>query len=134
MDKSAFKAFIDYEVDVSGSESADEITEENRDLSGFITSGPNTPHNNSVSFYRQQSMLPTNQGYKFQAGYQIGQQTKKSIYSDEGELPSSLKSFVVDDEEVQFETQRYDPLDFDDEDKNHTANTTTDLEDLLEFE
>ena len=120
MNQSAFNTFVDYEVEVSGTESDDETTEENRDLSGFVVSNPTTPHNTSASFYRKKRLSPLHAGYKFRKGYEIKPKTftNKDYHYDDQEIdiPSSLKSFVVEDQVIDYQTQRYDPLDFDDED------------------
>jgi ERCC4-related helicase len=110
--------FFDREAEVSGSDvSSDEPFEADQDLSGFVVNSfVDSPVSvNDHGFYRRVALTPIgNQGYKFQKGYVPGARQHKTAVSED-DLPSSLQSFIVkDDEEIIYQTQiMNDPLMFD---------------------
>jgi Fanconi anemia group M protein len=106
--------YIENEANVSSGVdvSADEPSEPDEDLSGFIDHSSINSPGLEIGFYRQSLLSPSMGGMgkkstgKYKLSYKTGIPKKRGpAEEEEEELPSSLAEFIVGDDEVIFDTQ-----------------------------
>jgi hypothetical protein len=107
------EGYIDFEAELSGDAavSADEEDESDRDLSGFVVENSFTtsPANTSIGFYRRSLLSPGQGGLGKVTGnkYRLApiKFTKTNQKPDDEESLESLADFVVNDSQIEFESQ-----------------------------
>jgi hypothetical protein len=109
--------FIDLEVEVSGDEcSGDEEEGSEDDLSGFIVGSLHNKSKNHHGFYRQSLLSPNQGGFgkaygnKFRLAqiHYSNQINDTPVKPDDEDDPESLIDFVVNDSQIEFESQIVD--------------------------
>jgi Fanconi anemia group M protein len=108
--------FIDFEAELSGNEqvSADEEDESDRDLSGFVVNNSSltSPANMSIGFYRRSLLSPNQGGLGKVTGNKFRlaplKFSKRAHECDDEESLESLADFVVNDSQIEFDSQNPD--------------------------